>query len=132
MIKQTNVLPEARLILNMQCPGLEECWVDGYESAIASMAEGENPFTKDSQENQQWLDGWWAGFYGEMPIYDLTNNADFAHCNEVVITEVITGEAVNESNWSSPKVKLWAGRVAKVAGIVAVTAAAMQLADLAA
>ena len=40
------------------------------------MAEDANPFAVNSNESEQWLEGWWAGFYGEEPIYELGEYLD--------------------------------------------------------
>jgi hypothetical protein len=129
---QNNVLPEARLIFEIQCPSLEECWVDGYETAMANGLEDCNPYAKASSEYQHWNDGWWSGFYGESPINTYQDHQEISQDCPANMSQMESAEACNESIWTNPRFRLWAGRLVKVAGIVAVTAAAMQLANLAA
>jgi len=67
----TALLPHIRLRLNMEHPDLEECYTDGYECAKAQLEEEDNPFAAGSLESEQWLEGWWAGFYGDEPLFTL-------------------------------------------------------------
>lgn len=69
----TNLLSDLKLRFNIEHPNLEDCYVFGYQCAIADLEESENPFTEGSAEYQQWMDGWWAGFYGEEPLFDINN-----------------------------------------------------------
>jgi hypothetical protein len=69
----TALLPHLRLRFNIEHPSYEECYLFGYECATAELGEEENPFKEGSQESEQWLEGWWAGFYGEQPLFDLDN-----------------------------------------------------------
>lgn len=64
-------LPLIRLRFNIEHPAFEECYTQGYECALAEVAEEENPFQEGTQEYEQWQEGWWAGFYGEKPLYEL-------------------------------------------------------------
>ena len=65
------VLPHMKLRFNIDHPSSEECYVYGYECAQAEVSEEENPYPKDTLEYEQWLDGWWAGFYDEPPLFTL-------------------------------------------------------------
>jgi len=67
----TAILPHVKLKFNIEHPSYEECYVFGYECALAELDEAENPFKAGSQEAEQWLEGWWAGSYGEQPLFDL-------------------------------------------------------------
>lgn len=67
------LLPLIKFRFNIEHPGFEECYAHGYESALAEVAEEENPFAEGSQEHEQWQEGWWAGFYGEKPLFDLAD-----------------------------------------------------------
>lgn len=72
----TALLPDLRLRLNIEHPSLEDCYSYGYECAAAEINEEENPYQIGSRESNQWLEGWWAGFYGEKPLYDLDPEAN--------------------------------------------------------
>ncbi|KTC94367.1 hypothetical protein [Legionella erythra] len=65
------LLPDIKLRFNIEHPNLEECYADGYQCALAELGEQENPFRQGTSEYEQWQEGWWAGFYGEEPLYDL-------------------------------------------------------------
>lgn len=67
----TALLPHIKLRFNIEHPSYEECYLFGYECAISDLAEEDNPFSADSAEAEQWLEGWWAGFYGETPLFDM-------------------------------------------------------------
>lgn len=67
----TALLPHIILRFNIDHPSYEECYLFGYECALAEVEEGENPFHEGSNEAEQWLEGWWAGAYGEKPLFDL-------------------------------------------------------------
>lgn len=66
------LLPHIKLRLNIDHPGYEECYAYGYECAVAEIAEEDNPFAEGCDEFEQWAEGWWAGFYGEEPLFPLT------------------------------------------------------------
>ncbi|RUR13007.1 transmission trait enhancer LetE [Legionella sp. km772] len=72
----TALLPHIKLRFNIEHPSYEECYLFGYECALSEVAEEDNPFRAGSQESEQWLEGWWAGFYGEEPLFDLNAEAD--------------------------------------------------------
>jgi hypothetical protein len=65
------LLPDIKLRFNIEHPTFEECYAYGYESALADVEETDNPFITGTKESEQWLEGWWAGFYGEIPMYEL-------------------------------------------------------------
>lgn len=67
----TAILPHIKLRFNIDHPNYEECYIFGYECALSDVEEHENPFRTGSQEAEQWLEGWWAGVYGEKPLFDL-------------------------------------------------------------
>lgn len=69
----TKLLPHLTLRFNIEHPSLEECYAYGYECAHAEVSEEENPYSIGSKESEQWLEGWWDGFYGEKPLYELTD-----------------------------------------------------------
>lgn len=72
----TALLPHIKLKFNIEHPSYEECYLFGYECAHSEVAEEDNPFRAGSQEAEQWLEGWWAGFYGEEPLFDMSIFAD--------------------------------------------------------
>ncbi len=67
----TALLPHIKLRFNIEHPSYEECYLFGYECALADVNEEENPFKDYSSEAEQWLEGWWAGIYGEKPLFDI-------------------------------------------------------------
>ena len=69
----TALLPDIKLRFNIDHPNYEECYIFGYECAVLEVAEEENPFREGSQEAEQWLEGWWAGAYGEKPLFDMSS-----------------------------------------------------------
>lgn len=78
----TSLLPHLKLHFNIDHPSLEECYVFGYECASADISEEENPFRTGSQESEHWLEGWWAGFYGEEPRYQLSDFSEISSSKE--------------------------------------------------
>lgn len=67
----TTILPHIKLRFNIEHPSYEESYVYGYECALAEVSEEENPFKVGTSEAAQWSEGWWAGFYGEQPLFTL-------------------------------------------------------------
>ena len=63
------LLPDIKLRFNIDHPSLEECYLFGYECALANMTDEENPYREGTQEYEQWQEGWWAGFYDEKPVF---------------------------------------------------------------
>ena len=70
------LLPDIKLRFNIEHPSFVECYAYGYECALAEINEEENPYRLGSKESEQWIDGWWAGFYGEKPLYDWSDEVD--------------------------------------------------------
>ena len=70
------LLPHIKLLLTIDHPGYEECYSFGYECAMAEMAEEENPYKEGSAAFNQWQEGWWAGFYGEEPLFQSAESLD--------------------------------------------------------
>ena len=73
MNNTTALLSMLRLRFNIDHPNVEECYAYGYDCATAGASEEENPFKTNSREYDHWSEGWWAGFYGELPLYSLDN-----------------------------------------------------------
>jgi hypothetical protein len=67
----TALLPHIKLRFNIEHQSYEECYLFGYQCARSEVTEEDNPFRKGSQEAEQWLEGWWAGFYDEEPLFDM-------------------------------------------------------------
>ena len=118
MNKNDDILSHMRLMLNVNHPALEDCWSEGYEASQLTEDEAGNPYPQGSVENEHWSQGWWAAYYGEEHLY----------ASEVATTPI---KAANEPRWRTQGVKLWASRVAKIAGAIAVTVAAVELLDIA-
>jgi ribosome modulation factor len=70
------LLPHIKLRFNIEHPNFEECYAHGYESALADKGEEENPYREGTRESEQWLEGWWAGFYGEKPLFELDEQTE--------------------------------------------------------
>ena len=75
--KEKDVLSHLRLMLHIQQPSHEECWIEGYKAAESGEEEEGNPYAEAGTEHSQWLEGWWAGFYGEEELYRLAVEKDF-------------------------------------------------------
>jgi len=82
-------LPDIKLRFNIEHPNLEDCYVYGYECALANIGEDENPYRSGSKESEHWIEGWWAGFYGDKPLYELTDKG-------VVFSEPTVIKAAND------------------------------------
>lgn len=67
----TELLPHIKFRFHVDYPTLEECYAYGYECALADVGESENPYALDSHEGEQWLEGWWAGFYNDQPLFSF-------------------------------------------------------------
>lgn len=113
-----------RLKFNIDHPDYEECYTEGYEFAQNNLPEEDNPFAKDSKEYEYWMQGWWAGFYGEQASL-------LSQDNRPQLSLVSANQAANQEDWGKATPKQWAGRVAKIAGAIAVTVAALELIDMA-
>ncbi|WP_019215293.1 hypothetical protein [Legionella tunisiensis] len=111
----TELLPHIKLRFNIEHPSFEECYTDGYECALADIQEEENPFSEGSQEYYQWLEGWWAGFYGEKPLFELTDDA-------LINDEPV---AANDQSYQKPNSLInshFFANVLKITGAIAATA----------
>jgi hypothetical protein len=83
MKNTTSLMSHIKLRFNIDYPNLEECYAYGYECALAEVAQGENPYQIGTAEYEQWVEGWWDGFYGEKPLFEInhpkTANVRFYH-----------------------------------------------------
>lgn len=132
MNKEEQLLSHMRLKFNIQHPNLEDAYIEGFEAALEEMSEDVNPYPADSTVASQWSEGWWAGFYGEEPIYEYqpSTSAEVESITATV-TEVETKPAANSSKWTTPGVKRWAKHAMRIAGALAATAVVgYQLIDL--
>ncbi|KTD64671.1 hypothetical protein [Legionella spiritensis] len=110
----TALLPYVKLRFNIEHPNFEDCYMYGYECALAEIGEDDNPFPANTPECEQWLEGWWAGFYGEKPLYDWDNVTREE--------QVVTGEiASNDQEFSLTNRKFLAN-VIKITGALAASA----------
>lgn len=127
MNTEQQILPHVRLQFHIQHPSLDDCWSEGYEYASTNMPEGDNPYKAGTSEHEYWQQGWWAGFYGEQPLFntggDLGDNSN--------VVDIRDYKAANAPDYEPSNVRRWAGRVAKIAGVIAITVAAVELIDLA-
>ena len=114
MNDMTALLPHIKLRFNIEHPTFEDCYTYGYECALAEINEEANPFQLNSKESDQWLEGWWAGFYGEKPLYESVD--DFA-------SEAQTNhyDAANDSIYSTAMIGFFA-KVMELTGMLAVSA----------
>lgn len=71
MNEMTALLPHLKLRFHVEHPTLEECYAYGYECAMADIPEDDNPYQLGSAEREQWLEGWWAGFYNDQPLFSF-------------------------------------------------------------
>jgi hypothetical protein len=93
MNDKTDLLPDIKLRFNIEHPSFEECYVYGYECALANLAEEENPFRAGSPEAEQWLDGWWAGTFGEEPLFNLSGEDELN-------AQMVQEDAANDQEYS--------------------------------
>ncbi len=70
-ITTMTALPYIKFLVSVTHPNFDECYAYGYEAAIAEGSPDDNPYRDGTREHDHWLEGWWAGFYGEEPLYAL-------------------------------------------------------------
>lgn len=114
MNKNNALLPDIQLRFNIEHPSFEECYAFGYECGSAEISEEDNPFNVDSKESDQWLEGWWAGFYGEEPLYDLSQYID-------IQAEQALYEAANDQIYQDKRF-IFLTKVLEISGVIAVSA----------
>ena len=81
MSQAQELLPHIKLRFNIEHPTFEETYVFGYECALADAEESINPYPSGTKENEQWSEGWWAGFYNEKPLFSLDDIDQKKHIN---------------------------------------------------
>jgi hypothetical protein len=122
MNNMTGLLPHLKLRFSIEHPSFEECYAYGYECACADISESENPFLAGTKDSDQWSEGWWAGFYGEQPLYAFADDFEEITANEQL--------AANDQIYCEP-VDSFFVKVMKITGLIAVSAAVgFQVIDL--
>lgn len=113
-------LPDIKLRFNIEHPNIEDCYALGYECGLEAFDESINPFPKDSLESEYWQEGWWAGFYGEEPLFELTDYLDH-HKNMATKQADIVPLASNDEKFQEQEYgffrKMW-----EITGVIAVSA----------
>lgn len=107
------VLPDIQLRFNINHPSIEEAYWYGYECAGADLAEDVNPFKEGSIENGYWCDGWWAGFYGEEPV--------FAYPTEVEPLVVTEESSANDHEYHEPADNFFV-KFLEISGVLVISA----------
>ena len=113
MSELTALLPHVKFHFNVEHATLEECYTYGYACAIAEVSEEENPYRPTSSERDQWLEGWWAGFYGEEPLFNWEDH--------VMSSDESDPHAVNDGFYHELR-EGYLTRVLEIAGVIAVSA----------
>ena len=114
MNDMTALLPHIKLHFSIEHPSFEECYGYGYECALAEISEAENPFHVDSKECEHWLEGWWAGLYGDKPLYERADE----DAQQVASSPT---EAANDVIYSEGLACFFA-KVMEITGMIAVSA----------
>jgi ribosome modulation factor len=123
MDRFSTFLPDIKLRFNIEHPNLEECYIYGYECALANIGEDENPYRSGSKESENWIEGWWAGFYGDKPLYELADKGAVASDSTVI-------NAANDQFYHESVGHFFA-KVMEITGIIVVSAVVgFQLMDL--
>lgn len=97
-------------------PDLEECYAYGYQAALSKISEDQNPYNSNSCEFEQWQEGWWAGFYGEQPLFETPL---LAEAGEEVMS--LEQKAANDKRFV-PLPSSLMSRFARVTSAIAATA----------
>lgn len=111
MSGHAELLPHIKFQFDLKHPTLEECYIFGYECALANIEEEANPYEATSKEGEQWVEGWWAGFYGEEPLFDWHN-----------LDEHDILDADNDGHYVEEGHESYLTRVLEIAGVIAVSA----------
>lgn len=109
----TTLLPHIKLRFNIEHPSFEDCYTYGYECALLEIGEEANPYDLESKESEQWFEGWWAGFYGEKPLYELVD--------DLRLSQAISKEASNDNLYAENTMGFFT-KVMEITGIFAVSA----------
>ena len=106
------LLPYLKLKFNLEYPGLEECYKEGFECAQQGLEEESNPYSKDSQEHAFWVEGWWDGFYGKSSP-ELTLATEMIPANEP--------QATNDEEYHDNFVELFT-KILEITSVLVVSA----------
>lgn len=112
MNELTTVLPHLKFRFHLEHPTLEECYAYGYECALADVSEDDNPYRLGSPEREQWLEGWWAGFYNEQPLFNIEADVEQGEQHAGAANDVLYHQS--HENYFL--------RVLEIAGVIAVSA----------
>ncbi len=86
-----DILPDLKLRLNITHPTYEDCYAYGYACAVASLELEANPYIIATRTAEQWEEGWWDGFYGNDPLFELdwlnapTSSNDHVYANHTFL-----------------------------------------------
>ena len=114
-----SLLPHIKLRFNIDHPDLEECYAYGYECATAEISETENPYTQGTAAHEQWQEGWWAGFYGEEPLFSLSVGE--GNAQEDAKPAITGSKAANDQTYH-PLYSSFVSTLLKITGALAATA----------
>jgi ribosome modulation factor len=112
MNELTALLPHLKFRFHVEHPTLEECYAYGYECAIADIQEDDNPYQLNSPEREQWLEGWWTGFYNDQPLFSFEMEPED---NQAVL------DSANDVIYHKEQTHYFL-RVLEIAGVIAVSA----------
>lgn len=115
------ILSDLKLRLDIQYPSYEACYAQGYEASLASQTEENNPFVEGTSESVQWQEGWWAGFYGEVPLYDLNDYIAVHKSQYTQEVSVDDAPAANDSHYFGMSFHTLMN-VCKITGLIAASA----------
>ena len=124
------ILPHIRLKYHLEHPGLDECWSDGYECAIHDLSEDENPYDEHTPEGEHWLQGWWAGFYGEERLFDINRLPEMAAYRKEVVSISDRDAANEEFQWNKSTALRFVTQIVKVSGLIAATVVAVEILEI--
>lgn len=93
-----NYLGYLKLLLAINKPDYEECWINGYEHALHQTLNS-NPFALNTEEHRYWSEGWWSGFYTktchndksdklEPTAQQIFNEPELQHLNKLQTSKV--------------------------------------------
>lgn len=117
------VLPDLALRLNMDHPDYEEAYCFGYECAEAGMSEQDNPFRVGKSGYEPWLEGWWAGFYGEEPLFVMEKTLE-----DTLTVDSIT--AANDTEYHHDFGRYWSKFLTITGALTATVLIGYQIIDL--
>lgn len=125
------IYPYVKFMFEIDNPSLEDCYRYGYESATEGLAEQDNPFVQHGAqtESEYWLQGWWDGFYGAQPVFELNLAPKVAATSMFNKEEGLSELAANEGVFEEQKDSK-VTTVAKLAAAVAGAFLSYQIIDL--